>query len=183
MADNLTVARPYARALFAKALDTGVFDDWQAVLDAFSMIVGELASQHIIGNPNVSHEQLFALCFDSIKQVVDVKADFEGELKRFVELVLYEGRLTIVPEITVLYHDLVNAHNRLVEADVISAAALSDGERRELIASLEKRFNSKVTAHYSEDPSLIGGLVVKSNGWVFDGSIRSKLTRLAERII
>jgi F-type H+-transporting ATPase subunit delta len=183
MADNLTIARPYARALFEEALDNGAFDSWQVVVEAFSIIVKELDKLQIIGNPNVSHEQILSLCFDLIKQVGEIKSDFEGELKRFIELVLLEGRLRVVPEIAVLYHRLVNAHNRLVEADVISAAALSEDEKQKLISSLERRFDSKVTAHYSEDPSLIGGLIVKSDGWVFDGSIRSKLTRLAERII
>ena len=66
---------------------------------------------------------------------------------------------------------------------MISAEALSDEQKQQLITSLETRFGSKVTATYSEDSSLIGGLIVKSDGWVFDGTIRSKLTRLAERII
>lgn len=184
MAENLTIARPYARALFSDALDDGTFDDWQQALEAFALIVQGLAQEQVIGNPNISNEQLFSLCFDLIKASVEVKSDFEGDLKRFVELVLFEGRLNVVPQIAQLYHQLIIEHNHMKEAEVISAQPLSDAERQALINALEKRFNSKVTAHYSEDPSLIGGLIVKSDaGWVFDGTIRSKLNRLAERII
>ncbi len=183
MADNVTIARPYARALFSESLSSGTFDDWQMSVDAFAIIVSELSRLQVIGNPTVSQKQLFSLCFDSIKQVVTVQSDFEAQLKNFVELILQEDRLETVPQIAALYHQLVNKHNRIVEAEVISAQVLSDEQRQELVTSLERRFNSKVIAQYSEDASLIGGLIVKSDGWVFDGTIRSKLTRLAERII
>jgi F-type H+-transporting ATPase subunit delta len=183
MADSLTIARPYARALFSDACDDSTFEDWQLAIEAFALIVQGLSEQQAIGNPNISDEQMFMLCFDLIKSSIEVKSDFEGELKRFIELILFEGRLRIVPDIARLYHKLVIEHDHIVEAEVISASALSEAQQQTLISTLEKRFNSKVQATYSEDPSLIGGLMVKSDGWVFDGTIRSKLTRLAERII
>lgn len=183
MADSITIARPYARALFSEACDNSTFDDWQQALEAFSVIVTELKKSQIIGDPKVSNEQLFDFCFSLIKQLVAVKADFEGQLHRFIQLILFEKRLTVVPEIADLYHRLLAEHNKVVETEVISATPLSDLQKQELIAALETRFGTKVTATYSEDPSLIGGLIVKSDGWVFDGTIQSKLTRLAERII
>lgn len=183
MADKITIARPYARALFSEACDSSTYTDWQDALEAFAAIVTELGAAQLIGNPAISNEQLYTLCIDTIKQLVTVKTDFESELQRFIQLVLQEKRLEIVPEIALLYHQLLAQHNRVVETEVISAATLSEEQKQQLIASLETRFGTKVTATYSEDPSLIGGLIVKSDGWVFDGTIRSKLTRLAERII
>ena len=123
------------------------------------------------------------MCLDTIKQLTTLKTDFVADLQRFIQLILFEKRLEIVPEIAELYHQLLAQHNHVVETEVISAEALSDEQKQQLITSLETRFGSKVTATYSEDSSLIGGLIVKSDGWVFDGTIRSKLTRLAERII
>lgn len=183
MADSITIARPYARALFSEACDSSTYNDWQNAIETFAVIVAELKVAQLIGNPNVSDDQLFTFCLDTIKQLISVKTDFEAELQRFIQLILLEKRLDIVPEIAVLYHRLLAEHNRVVETEVISATALSEEQQQELISSLETRFGSKVTATYSEDPSLIGGLIVKSDGWVFDGTIRSKLTRLAERII
>ena len=147
------------------------------------MIVQALSQLQLIDNPHVSHEQLFMICFELIKQGAEVKTDFEGELQRFIELVLFEGRLSIVPHIATLYHKLIIEHNRVIEAEVISAFMLDENEKQAVIRALERRFTSKVTAHYVEDPSLIGGLLIKSDDWVFDGTIRSKLKRLAQRII
>lgn len=183
MADSITIARPYARALFSEATDHATFDVWHKSIEAFADIVDYLSEQQIIGDPRVSNQQLLQLCFDLIKQVTQAPSEFEESLKRFIELILVEGRLAVIPDIAVLYHKLLMEHGHMVEVDVTSAMPLTDQEKQELIKSLEKRFNSKVTTRYFEDPSLIGGLIVKSNGWVFDGTILSQLNSLAKRII
>lgn len=183
MADYLTVARPYARALFSEALDKGLFAQWQQALTILSEIVNTLSALHFIGNPNVSTEQLYVLCWETLGQFVSDKSDFEQELQRFIRLLLVEKRLMAVSDIAQTYHQLVASHQNNIDVDVISATVLTKEQQEKLIASLEKRFNSTVTIDYSHDASLIGGLIIKSDNWVFDGSIRSKLMRLMERVI
>ncbi|MBL4759368.1 MAG: F0F1 ATP synthase subunit delta [Mariprofundaceae bacterium] len=183
MAENITIARPYARALFTEACTSKTFDDWQEALDALSVIVDCLMSQHVIGNPKVSDAHLTALCFDTLVQSINVKKDFEQELQRFVDLLILEKRLMVVPQMAALFRQLVMERNNIIAVDVTSASTLTDTQKQHLMTSLEHRFKSQVTVDYFDDPSLIGGLIIKSDNWVFDGSIRSKLMRLAERII
>lgn len=183
MAMQLTIARPYARALFSEASDASTFDEWQVALDALALVVACLSAQHLIGNPKISQEQLEAFCFGTLVEVLKPSKDFEGDLQRFIRLLLLEKRLEVVSDIALLYHNLVAQHNRIVDVAVTSATRLTELQRTTLISSLEKRFKRQVTVQYSEDASLIGGLIIKSDDWVFDGSIRTKLTRMAERII
>ncbi len=181
---TLTVARPYARALYADACHNNArFQDWEQALAVLAVAVGCLAEQRLLGNPNVSQETLLAVCKDALHANGKLKKDFESELIRFLELLLHEKRLTVVPEIYLIYQQLLAEHNRVVAATVVSATALTEEQKQQLIMRLEARFQSKVEADYSEAPSLIGGLIIHSNDWVFDGSIRSKLKRLAERMI
>lgn len=183
MAMHLTIARPYARALFSEASDAGTFNEWQLALDALVIVVACLSAQHIVGNPKVTQAQLESFCFDTLKEVIKPRKDFEGDLQRFIQLLLLEKRLEVVADIALLYHKLVAQHNRVVDVAVTSATRLTEQQKNTLISSLEKRFKQQVTVQYLEDASLIGGLVIKSDNWVFDGSIRSKLTRMAERIL
>jgi F-type H+-transporting ATPase subunit delta len=48
--------------------------------------------------------------------------------------------------------------------------------------SLEKRLARKVKLNCSVDPTLIAGAVIKAGDTVIDGSLRSKLNRLADAL-
>ena len=183
MADYLTAARPYARALFNEARDKNAFVDWQHALNGLAAIVAALSTLHVIGNPSISIEQLYTLCYDTLRELVAVKNNIEQDLQRFIHLLLFEKRLKAVSNIAQLYHELVAQHNNIIEVTVISATALTKAQQEKLVSALEKRFNSTVTIDYSHDAALVGGLIIKSDNWVFDGSIRSKLMRLTERVI
>ena len=183
MADYLTVARPYARALFSEALDKGMLSDWQQVLDVLTVITAALSTLHVINNPSVLMEQKYQLCWDTLRNVVSIKQDMVQDVQRLIQLLLIEKRLTAMQDIAHMYHQLVANHNNIIEVTVISAIALTKAQQEQLMQALEKRFNSTVTIDYNHDTSLIGGLIIKSDNWVFDGSIRSKLLRLIERVI
>ena len=62
---------------------------------------------------------------------------------------------------------------------VTSAVELSDTQQQELSGSLEKRFGRKVQLVCSVDATLVAGLVIEAGDTVIDGSVRSKLGRLA----
>jgi F-type H+-transporting ATPase subunit delta len=56
---------------------------------------------------------------------------------------------------------------------------MQDSEREQIAAALAKRFGRKVRVHTSVDPALIGGAVVRAGDLVIDGSIKSRLERMA----
>ena len=183
MAQHLTIARPYARAAFSEACDSAMLDDWQVALAGLAIVVEQLQVLDVINNPNLSQQQLASLCFDTLKEVVEIKPDLGKYLSRFIDLLLLEKRLNVMPDIERLFHQYLAEHNRIVELSVTSPIALADAQKQQLILALEKRFQSKVTLDYKVEPALIGGLLIKSENWVFDGTIASKLSRLAERIL
>ena len=55
-------------------------------------------------------------------------------------------------------------------------------EKEKLESKLEKVCGGKVKAEYFVDESLIGGLVVETDGRIMDGSIRQKLREVKEVI-
>jgi F-type H+-transporting ATPase subunit delta len=56
---------------------------------------------------------------------------------------------------------------------------MADGESQALCAALAKRFGRTVRVHTAVDASLVGGAVVRAGDLVIDGSLKSKLERLA----
>ena len=51
--------------------------------------------------------------------------------------------------------------------------------KRQLVAALTKRFDRKVRVQTAVDPSLVGGAVVRAGDLTIDGSLKSRLERLA----
>ena len=80
------------------------------------------------------------------------------------------------------FHAELNARLGIAEADVTSARALSAQEREQLTAALQKRTGKKIEAHFGEDQSLVGGVVVRVGSTVYNGSVREQLTRLREQL-
>jgi F-type H+-transporting ATPase subunit delta len=65
---------------------------------------------------------------------------------------------------------------------VSSAKELSDPEKKELTAVMEKRTGKRIQAKYREDRALLGGVVVRVGSTIYDGSVREQLNRLREQL-
>jgi F-type H+-transporting ATPase subunit delta len=173
MADRLTIARPYARAAFAQAQAAGRLAPWSEVLRVAAATVRDSRVKSLIGSPKVSGEQLV----DLIAGVASVGLDDDG--RRFLALLAENKRLPFLPEIAELFDRLKDDAEGVVDVQVISAAPMADGEQQQLVAALAKRFGRQVRVHASVDASLIGGAIVRAGDLTIDGSLKSRLERLA----
>ena len=87
------------------------------------------------------------------------------------------------------YTALIREFQRLIKldraghtAEILSAEILSDDVRRRVQAALEESYGAGITASFSHDPALIGGMRIKVGSDVYDGSIRTRLAALEKRI-
>lgn len=179
MALHLILARPYAKAVFADAKETRQLGIWSVVLNAFSKIIEDKQIAQLIINPQISKKDIKELLLYLI-QTIQVEVNLlKGKIDCFLQLLIDEKRLTTLPSITFLYHQLLNDYYGLVEAEVICTFSLSAEHREQIKRKLKKRFHSRIKLKVIEDKSLLGGAIIRVNNWVIDGSIKSKLIQLA----
>ena len=88
-------------------------------------------------------------------------------------------RLAYLPEISAQFDTLKDAAQGVADVTVTSAAPLNASQQRKLAAALHKRLNRTVRLHCEIDPALIGGAVLRSGDLVIDGSLRTRLDRIA----
>lgn len=183
MAEAITIARPYARALFAEAQSRQLLEAWQPVLATLTCIVEALSAAQLLDNPNVDAAQLESLCAGVLSSVITVEPKIQESVANFLRLVIIEKRLSVLPNIAQLYHDMVMQASDQIEVTVSTPTPLTDQQRQNIKHALAERFKATVTLVPEIDESLIGGMVLASGNWVMDGSVKGKLTRLAESLI
>ena len=164
MADRLTIARPYARAAFEEARKNGGLAPWSEALQAAAIVVKD---------PRVTPQEL--------AQLVDgIAAPQLGELgANFVRTLADNHRLGYLPEIAELFDTLKDDAEGVADVTLTSATPLDETQRAKISAALERRLKRKIRLHCATDPALIGGAVLRAGDLVIDGSLRTRLERIA----
>jgi F-type H+-transporting ATPase subunit delta len=173
MADKLTVARPYARAAFAEARGEDRLAPWSQALKVAAQVVKDPRVEGLLDNPRVTAAELAEL-------VIGIAgADLGKHGENFVRTLAANRRLAYLPEISAQFEVLKDAAQGVADVTVTSAAALDAAEQKKLAAALEKRLKRKVRLHTEVDPGLIGGAIVRAGDLVIDGSLSTRLERIA----
>ena len=173
MADKTTIARPYARAAFEEARAAQRLEPWSEALHVAAAVVADPRVVALLGNPHVTPEELAQL----VSGIAGPKLGDQGV--NFVRTLAANRRLTVLPEIAELFDTLKDAEQGVADVTVTSAAPLDAGQRKALSAALTRRLKRTVRLHCTTDPALIGGAVLRSGDLVIDGSLRTRLERIA----
>ncbi len=176
MSDVVTIARPYAEAVFARALETDSVDQWADALELISVIAENESIADLMSNPSVSHERKEQLLLEIVAERVDTEAN------NLLRLLVENNRLLAAPEIAALFQQMKNERAGSMDVDVTSAYVLKPAQKKELAAALKKTFGREVNINSTKDPALIGGIVIRAGDMVIDGSIAGQLSRLANEL-
>jgi len=172
MSELSTLARPYADAVFRMAQGENDLAGWSSRVATLAMIVSDAQVARLIADPAVSSDRVAGL-------VIDVAGASLGERgANFVKVLAENGRLTVLPEISVQFESLKANAESTVEATITSAQDLSQAQIDELVAGLKARFNRAVTVQVAVDAELIGGAVIAIGDQVIDGSVKGRLQRM-----
>ena len=173
MAENVTIARPYAEAAFKQAQGAGALGPWSEALERLAFVVSDPQMKDCIADPKLDGEKLASLLIDVIGGSID------DAQKNFVRVLIENERLQVLPEIRDLFVERKNEHEGVLDADVVSAFPLDDAALKTLTAELEDRFKAKLNVSVSVDPELIGGVTITIGDDVIDASVRGKLANMA----
>ena len=172
MLEKATIARPYAEAAFAHALEEGKLSDWSAMLEQLNVVVSDANMHGVINNPKLSSEQLHQF-------IVDICGDkLSNTGKNFVRILIDAERIGLAVEIFSIFEQKRAAAEGISEVDVISAYPLDDAQISAISESISKRIGKKVDINTEEDIDLIGGVIIRAGDSVIDASLRGRLKEL-----
>ncbi len=84
MAENLTIARPYAKAVFEQALTDRSVDEWEQILQDLATTAEDVQVNNLLDNPRVEHQQWLQLFTRVVEKLHPSLAEkHRAELKNF----------------------------------------------------------------------------------------------------
>lgn len=174
-----SVASTYARA-FADVVLGDRLDADKSVAE-LRLIAGLLEEsielRRIWENPAVPAEQK--------RRVLDVIAQRDAispYVRNFVSVLIDHRRTHFLERIIDQLEKELDARRGFADAEITSAHAMGDAEKREFEAQIARMTGKKVRAHYAQDASLLGGAIVRLGSTIYDGSVRGQLERIKEAI-
>jgi F-type H+-transporting ATPase subunit delta len=173
VADKTTIARPYAKAAFEEAKSANHLGAWSETLRTASTVVKDPNVQKLLGNPTVTNADLAKLVAD----LAGPQLDDQG--RNFVQTLAENRRLAYLPEISTLFDELKDEAEGVIDVTVTAAAPLDKAQQDALATALQRRLKRQIRLHSETDPSLIGGAVLRAGDLVIDGSVRTRLERIA----
>ena len=175
-----SVASTYARALADVVMDKHLDADRSiAELRTIASLLAESADlRRVWENPAIPAAQKRA-----VLDVIAQRDEISKPVRNLVAVLIDHRRVHFLEPIIRQLEKELDARLGFAEAEITSARALADAEKREFEAQVGKLTGKKVRAHYEQDATLLGGAVLRIGSTIYDGSVKGQLERLREEII
>ncbi len=172
-----TIASEYAAALFELAAEENVKNDVADSLKAVKeSILREPSYVDLLATPGISTEEREGIIDEAYGKYIHEYA------VSFVKLLCVRGHIRVLLECVDEFLRLYEESDGMICADVISAVPLSENEKSKLQKKLEAKLSRRVELVCSVDKSILGGVIVRADGKVMDGSLRTRLADMGSLI-
>ena len=173
-----TVARRYASALADVVLEGGEAREVQDELKAWE--------ETLNSNPNL--REVFrnpTIAIDKKRAVLDkliALAKPRSTTANFLKVLLQNQRLTELTEINRKFEQILDERGGMIAAIVTTAGGVPEAARQRLHETLTHLTGKKIRIDFATDPEIIGGSVTRIGSTVYDGSVRSQLRQIKEKM-
>lgn len=174
--DTITIARPYAEAVFARADATGRLEPWSETLETLTALVENPDLAAVISDPLFSQDKLVELLLDITGESLD------DEARNLIRLLVQNHRLMVLPQIAEMYEQLKAESQQILKVHVRSAYELQPAQEGKIAEALKSRLGRNITITNEVDPGLIGGVHIRAGDMVIDGSISGRLQKLSNEL-
>ena len=170
------LARPYAKAIFAAALDKGNQGLIAKDLILLSAVSQTTEVSSLIEDPELSKEQI-------AQTIIGLADDEIGGLSiKMLELLAENKRLNLIAAINTSYQELLEQHNNTSSIVVNVADQPSEDNKQTIVEKLLAEHGEGSNIEFLEDPSIMGGLSIKIVDETLDLSIRGKVKKLVNQL-
>jgi len=169
-----TIAARYAAALLEVTLKEGDIHAVESELAGFvDLMAGHQELHHALTSPGIPAHRKQAIVASLLE-----RARVEPVLGRTLALLASRDRLALLPDLLAAYRERLLDREGVVRAQIRTAIPLPAARVRQIQDSLEKATGRRVTMETRVDESIIGGVVARVGGTVYDASLATQLRKV-----
>ncbi len=171
------VAQTYANAI----LELGV-DEWKC-----SIIAGQLDEVARLFERQQELLKVFDSPFVSFKEKSSlIEKIFDGKVDRLVTGLIFSmakrRRLIFFTDVSDMFKELYDKRNGVKTIHVTTASVLTAPQKKDLEQRLSEAADTEVSVKYKTEPSILGGIIIRSDSEYVDNSLKRILTDAKDRI-
>jgi F-type H+-transporting ATPase subunit delta len=171
------VARRYAEAVFDLAKKSKTLDRWRSDLRTAAGILSDPNLVRVLEDPKVPRAAKRKILDDAFTVTLDPL------VRNLLYLLADRHRIGLVPRITDEFIEMANREEGIVVAEVTTAVDLNDAQQKKVQDRLRQLTGAqKIDLRLHTDPRIIGGMIARVGDELYDGSVRTKLNELQERL-
>lgn len=172
------IAVPYARALFDFSVEKNIMHQITADFQNLDIFFSETSDlTDYLNNPVVKQEAKREILSKLLKSQINT------ETFKFLMVLVERDRINLLRAIISNYLELVYQTASIKMIEVSTASTFTNAQKKALIQKLKELTNAReIRLVINEDPSLIGGFLIKTKSKVIDFTIKNQLQQLAKHL-
>ncbi len=172
-------ARRYAKALLELARRDGMIAEIGTQLRQYqAMVQANIPLQRVLETPSVDVQSKTNIVTAILEHTQSAPL-----LRNFVLLLVEKDRLRQLAAICLHYERMANDELQQVVAQVTTALAMDAQQRQVVTQKITAATQKTVQLEELVDPAILGGLVVRVNNVILDGSVRGQLARMRKTLV
>lgn len=183
MSDTSTIARPYAQALFEIASRDGGLAGWAQTLNALAETVSDEGASAFLSRPDVDDDVRISFVSSVAAELgaADLLNTTHGQ--NLLRLLAENDRLSALSDIASRFESLKAAADNSIRVTLVTAIAADEDVAKRIATALEAKLGRKVELEQEIDEEILGGAIIRAEDMVIDGSVRTRLQKLAEALV
>ena len=171
------ISTEYAEALFTLGMEEGseaeYYEALTLVRDAFR---SEAEFMMLLSSPSLEKNEKIHI-LDAV-----FSHKINENVLSLLKLMSERGRIGEFFNLFDDYEKIYNFHKRVIVASVTSAVELTEGEKEKIKEKLISKYNIDVRLECTVDESILGGIIIKTDDTIIDGSLKRKLRDIKDVI-
>ena len=176
---SFSVKNSYSQALFELSTEeNSIIEVESQVLSILELINKSSDFNDLIKDPtNKIEDQL------KVIDAISNQFKFNQLLKKFLTFIISKRRFFYIEKILKDFISICSGSRGEIQAELTAAKNLDENEINKIKDDLASNYGSNIKLNYKNDPSLIGGLIIKVGSTMIDTSIKNKLQQIEKKMI
>ncbi|MBX3043826.1 MAG: ATP synthase F1 subunit delta [Candidatus Kapabacteria bacterium] len=172
------VSLRYAKAVYETALAAGTLD---TVYNDF------IAIGKVLNQSQLLRTMLKSPVIKTWKKKNVFKELFSNMISElsfnFIQLIADKEREFLLKDIIASFDKLYLAKMNIIKADIVTSREVDETLRTKILTELSRRLEKTVIPTFKVDESIIGGIMIRVEDWVYDASVQNQLAKLRNQLI